>query len=129
MLEAYSENITVDSNTAIPFYSVSVNKGASAVLSSPTTIEFNNKGAYAVTINSSLATATSVQLFKNGVAQPQAQSTGTNPGFTTLVQVGQNNCGCCCTSPTVVQIKNTGSASSDFTICKVTIVKLPCDKN
>lgn len=126
MLEAYSLNVAVDTNTAIPFNSVSLNKGCEEELTSSATIELNRKGVYEVSFDSSLETATTVQLFKDGVAQPQAQSTGTTPNFSTLVQVGRNNCGCCCSSPVTIQIKNVGSATSTFSNCNVVVRRLPC---
>lgn len=126
MLEAYSMNVEVDTDTAIPFNGISLNKGYNEILSSPTTIELNTKGVYLISVDGSLATETSIQLFKDGVAQEQAQSTGTNPGFVTLVQVGRNNCGCCCTSPITIQVKNIGSASATFTDINVVVTKLPC---
>lgn len=127
MLEAYSENVTVDADNAIPFNSVSINKGCAEDLSSSATIELNKRGVYFVSFDSSLATATTVQLFKDGIARPQAQSTGTTPNFKTIVQVGQNNCACACTSPTILQIKNVGSASADFINANVTVAKMPCN--
>ena len=126
MLEAYSLNIEVDTNTAIPFNSVSIDKSCDEGLVSATTIELNKKGVYLVSVDASLAAAASIQLFKDGVAQEQAQSTGTNPGFVTLVQASRNNCGCCACSPVTIQVKNTGDAAATFTNCKVTVIKLPC---
>lgn len=126
MLDIYSLNTEVATNTAIPFNSISVNKGCDESLASATTIELNRKGAYLVIFSGSLETATTVQLFKNGVAQEQAQSTGTNPVFSTIVQVGKSNCGCCGSSPVTLQVRNTGSAASTFTDCEVTVFRLPC---
>ena len=104
MLEAYSLNVSVGANSPIPFNSVSVEKGCTAVLSSPTTIDLNKAGVYMIACDVSTATANTIQLSKDGVLQPQAQSTGTSPSFTTLVQVDRNNTTCCCTSPTVIRI-------------------------
>lgn len=57
----------------------------------------------------------SVQLYKNGVAQPQAVSSATGAvgdtvalSFDTLVQVAENNTCRCCDSPTLVQVLNVG---------------------
>lgn len=126
MLQAYSLNVEVAADTAIPFNSASANKGCADVLVSPTTIELNKRGVYLVMFNSSLEAATTVQLTKDGVAQPQAQSTGTNPNFSTLVQVDRDTCGCCCSSPTTLQIKNTGDAAATFIDCNVVVIKLSC---
>lgn len=128
MLEAYSLNVEVDMNNAIPFNSTSVNKGCDEVLSSATTIELNKKGVYLISFDASSAAAATVQLFKDGVAQEQAQSVGTNPKFTTLVQVGRNNCGCCFCTPVNIQVRNTGEASATFTDCNIVAVRLPCGK-
>ena len=124
MLEAYSLNVEVGEDTAIPFNSVSVNKGCDEVLSSAATIELNKKGAYMVTFDASLATAGTVQLFKDGIPQPQAQATGTNPSFSSIVQVGKNNCDCCCSIPVTIQIKNEGTAAATFTNCNITVNKI-----
>ena len=95
MLEAYSINVSVGANSPIPFNAVSVEKGCTAILSSPTTIELNKAGVYMVACDVSTATANTIQLSKDGVLQAQAQSTGTSPSFTTLVQVDKNNTNCC----------------------------------
>lgn len=57
----------------------------------------------------------SIEMTKNGVLQPQAQSTFTGVAedietlsFQTLVQVSENNSCCCCSSPTLLQFVNTG---------------------
>lgn len=104
MLEAYSTNVTVTANSAIPFNAVSVEKGNTAVLTSPTTIELNKCGVYMVSVDVSAAAANTIQLSKDGVLQPQAQSTGTSPSFVTLVQVDRNNTCCACSSPTVLRV-------------------------
>ena len=104
MLEAYSLNVVVGANSPIPFNSVSVEKGCTARLTSPTTIELNKAGVYMVAVDVSTATANTIQLSKDGVLQPQAQSTGTSPSFVTLVQVDRNNTCSCCTSPTILRV-------------------------
>lgn len=111
MLEAYSLNVAVASDTAVPFNSTSVIKGCTATHPSANTFELNKCGVYKVSVDASLTGSTTLQLFKNGVAQPQAQSTGATPSFTTLVQVSENNT-CCCTSPTTLQVINTGSEAT-----------------
>jgi len=60
-----------------------------------------------------------IQMYKNGVAVPQAVSTDTIAtaddlsalGFTTLVNVDSNGCSCCNTS-TVLTFMNTGIANT-----------------
>lgn len=122
MLEAYSLNIDVAADTAIPFNNVSIEKGCTAVLSSPATIQLNKCGVYAVSVDASTSASTTVQLYKDGVAQPQAQSTGITPSFYTLVQVDKNNTCCACTSPVTLQVLNTTAAT--FTNANVAVTKL-----
>ena len=124
MLEAYSLNVTVAADAAVPFDNVSLEKGCTAILQSPSTIALNKCGVYMVSVDASSAAATTIQLYKDGVAQPQAQSTGLNPHFETLVQVSHNNCGCCCSSPTNIQVLNTGDAEATFTNINVVITKV-----
>lgn len=122
MLEAYSENITVMANSAIPFQNVSFKKGCTAELSGISTVELNKCGVYMVSVNASTGTSTTVQLFKNGVAQPQAQSTGTSPCFTTLVPVSENNSFCPCTAPVSLQVIS--DTATTFTNANVTVTKV-----
>ena len=124
MLEAYSLNVTVPAASAIPFNNVSLEKGCTAKLNGVSTIQFNKCGVYMVAFDGSLGTATTVQLYKDGVAQPQAQSTGASPSFVTLVQVSENNSNCPCAAPTEVQIRNTGTAAATFTDANVVVTKV-----
>ena len=124
MLEAYSLNVTVPSDSPIPFNSVTIEKGCTAVLSAPDTIQLNKCGVYMVNVDASTATATTIQLYKDGVAQTQAISTGTSPSFSTLVQVDKNNTCCPCSSPVIVKVYNTGTASSTFTDVNVVVTKI-----
>ena len=107
MLEAYSLNVTVAANTNIPFNSTSVEKGCTATRVAPDTFALNKCGVYMVSVDVSTTTSTTIQLYKDGVAQPQAQSTGLSPSFVTLVQVPNNNSCCPCSSATNIQIRNT----------------------
>lgn len=107
MLEAYSTNITLGANSNIPFNSTSLLKGCTATKPSADTINLNKCGVYMVSVDVSAAASTTIQLYKDGVAQPQAQSTGLSPSFSTLVQVDHNNSNCPCASPTVIQVRNT----------------------
>lgn len=122
MLEAYSSNIAVTADSAIPFNSVSIEKGCTARLTSPTTIELNKCGVYMVECDVSTATATTIQLSKDGVLQPQAISTGTSPSFTTLVQVDKNNSCCACSSPVVLRVINT--VAGTLTDANIVVTKL-----
>lgn len=122
MLEAYSLNVAVGADSAIPFNNVTLEKGCTAVLSSPGTIQLNKCGVYMVSVDGTAEAATTVELYKDGVAQPQAQSTGTTPSFVTLVQVDRNNCGCACSSPVNLQVMNT--TATTFTNVNVVVTKV-----
>ena len=125
MLESYSTNITVESEAAIPFNSTTLMKGCTATHPSPDTFNLNKCGVYMVSVDASAETASIIQLFKDGVAQEQAQSTaGTAPSFVTLVQVDHNNSCCACDSPVTLQVKNIGDASVNFINCNICITKL-----
>lgn len=118
MFEAYSLDTTVASQTAIPLNNVTISKGCAIKQSAPATIQLNKCGVYEVSCNAAGAEAITVQLYKDGVAQPQAQSTGTTACFTTFVQVDHNNSDCCCASPTILQVMNMGAeATLDINVC------------
>ena len=122
MLEAYSVNADVTANSAVPFNSVSLVKGKTALLSGTSTIQLNKCGVYMVSFDGSTSADTTVQLYKDGVAQPQAQSTGDELGFVTLVQVIENNSCCACANPTNLQVINTTEAT--FTNANVVVTKV-----
>ena len=124
MLEAYSINITVGSTEPIPFNNVTLKKGCTAELQGTSTIVLNKCGVYMVSFDASSAAATSAQLYKNGVAQPQAQSTDSSLAFTTLVQVQTNNSCCPCASPTTIQVVNTDDADATFTNANIVVTKI-----
>ena len=121
MLQAYSSNITITAGSAIPFNNVIINKGCAEKLTAPATVELNKRGVYLIKVDGfgtgSAAGDEVIQLYVNGVAQPQAQSQFTtasgdvsNFSFNTLVQVSENNCNCnCYTSPTVLQVRAEGT--------------------
>ena len=125
MLQAYSSNLAVAANAAFPFNNVTVDKGCSDTLSAPASIQLNKRGVYLVEVDGfatpAAATLVSVQLYVNGVAQPQATSSFTGVvaavdtfSFKTFVQVTENNCNCNCTSsPTVLQVINGDTALTD----------------
>lgn len=122
MLEAYSTNVTVAANSFVPFNSTSLVKGCTATKSSVDTFNLNKCGVYMVSCDVSAAAATTIQLFKDGVAQPQAQSTGLSPSFVTLVQVDHNNSCCACDSPTIIQVLNT--VAGTLTDANIVITKV-----
>ena len=125
MLQAYSSNLTMAADAAFPFNNVVIDKGCAETLSAPASIQLNKRGVYLVEVDgfgtgAAAATGT-VQLYVNGVAQPQAISsyaaaTGdvSEFGFKSLVQVAENNCPCnCVSSPTVLQVMNGAAALTD----------------
>ena len=122
MLEAYSLNVTAAANSNVPFNSTSLTKGCTVTKPSPDTINLNKCGVYMVSVDCSAAASTTIQLYKDGVAQPQAQSTGTSPSFITLVQVDHNNDCCACSSPTTIQVKNT--VTTTLTDINITVTKV-----
>lgn len=107
MLQAYSENLTTTANSPVTFNNVVVEKGSTATMQGTGTIELNKCGVYMVEVDATASASTTLQLYKDGVAQPQAQSTGESLSFTTLVQVPKNNTQCCCSSPVTIQVMNT----------------------
>ena len=136
MLQVYSSNLAVDANAVFPFNNVVVDKGCGETLSAPATIQLNKQGVYLVEMDGfatpDAATEVSIQLYVNGVAQPQAITsfvpaavTDTRTfGFKTFVRVLENNCQCnCLTSPTTLQFMNGTTALSEAHI-NVVITKI-----
>lgn len=124
MLEAYSLNVAVPAASSVPFNNVTLKKGCTATLNGVSTIELNNCGVYMVSFDASSATSVSLQMFKDGVAQPQAQTTGTSPSILTLVQVPRNNSCCACAEPTTIQVRNIGTATATLTDCDICVTKV-----
>ena len=136
MLQVYSDNLTVAENTVFPFNNIVMDKGCGEALSAPATIQLNKQGIYLVEMDGfatpDAATEVSVQLYVNGVAQPQAITsfvpaavTDTRTfGFKTFVRVLQNNCNCnCLTAPTTLQFINGDTALSEAHI-NIVITKI-----
>ena len=124
MFEGYSLNVTAEAGANFPINNVTIEKGNTTVLSGAATIQLNKCGVYMVACDASSAAATTIQLRKDGVLQPQAQSTGTSLSFVTLVQVTNNNSNCYCSSPTVVQIGNPTTSSETLTNLNVCVTKI-----
>ena len=122
MLEIYNTNVEVGANAVVPFENVSIKKGCTAELSGTGTIKLNRCGVYMVSVDASAEASTTLQLYKNGIAQAQAQSTGGTPAFTTLVQVSENNSNCPCASAVSLQIMNTTATTLTNVNCVVTKV-------
>ena len=136
MLQVYSDSLTVAAATVFPFNNVVMDKGCAETLTAPATIQLNQRGVYLVEMDGfatpDAATAVSVQLYVNGIAQPQAISSfvpasvtdARTFGFKTFVRVLENNCNCnCLTSPTTLQFMNGETAVSDAHI-NVVITKI-----
>ena len=124
MLEVYSLNVNAAAGAAFPLTNVVLQKGASAILEGAGTIQFNKCGIYMLTVNGSAAAAITVQAMKDGVLLPYAQATGTNPSFQTLIQVTENNTNCPCSSPTTVQLMNSGDAAATATVLNAVVTKI-----
>ena len=122
MIEAYSLNLTATANSAIPFNSTSLTKGCTVSHPSPDTFNLNKCGVYMVSVDASATASTTIQLYKEGVAQPQAQSTGETPSFNTLVQVDKDNTCCPCSSPTTIKVMNT--TATTLTDANIVITKV-----
>lgn len=136
MLQVYSNNLSLEADQVFPFNNVVIDKGCAETLSAPATIQLNQRGVYLVEVDGfatpDATTEVTVQLYVNGVAQPQAKSsfmgtavTATNVfGFKTFVRVTENNCNCnCLASPTILQIMNLETSISDAHI-NVVITKI-----
>lgn len=112
MLQSYSLNVDVPADSIVPFNNVVLNKTCTIVQSGAGTFNINRCGIYNVHVDGVASAATTIQLYRNGVAVPQAQSTGTVFGFDTLVQVDKNNCKCdICSSPVMLQVHNDTAAT------------------
>ena len=134
MLDAYSVNIDVTANSPIPFNNIKIQKGCTAVLSAPSTIQLNKAGVYEVTVDAS-ATGTAagdltIELVKAGIVQPQGQAIATLAegstvplSFTSLVQVSQNNTCRCCDSPTILQVMS-NDVDVTYPIVDITVTKI-----
>jgi len=125
MLEAYSVNVEVPANSSVPFNNIVLEKGCTATLASPTTIALNKCGVYVVTCTASAAAASTLQMYRDGVALPQSVTVGTNPTILSYIQVDRNNNpNCCCSSPVTVRVVNPTDAAETFTNVKINVSKL-----
>lgn len=116
MLQIYSENVTVNSNSSFPLNNIVIEKGNTATVQG-NTIQFNKAGIYYVAVDASVepsaAALMTIGLTKNGQSLPYAgaQANGTTGNttalaFSTLIRCPQNNTNCCLTAPTVITIDN-----------------------
>lgn len=139
MIELYSTNESVATGSAIPLDNVSLQKGITAVSSGASAINLNTRGIYEVTFDASVTASEvpttdpvlSVQLEKDNVAQPQAQSSVTpadtttvyHLSFTTLIQVNCNNHPGVSGAPVSITLVNNG-APATFKNVNVCVTKL-----
>lgn len=120
MLEVYSKNVTVASNSSVPLNNIAVSKGCSAITKGTSTIQFNKCGVYKIDV-SAVGIAQdggniSLQLYRNGLAQPEAVTELTAAdttsahtlNFSTLIQVPNSNTACPCSIPVTIGLVNTG---------------------
>lgn len=119
MIQAYSQDITVAAGQAIPFNNVKNKKGCTVTQSGVSTFALNKCGVYEIACGVSAAATDTIQLYKDGVALPEARRTGISPSFVTTVQVNRNNNPCCaCDSPVTVQV----ISQTDATLADASIV-------
>lgn len=138
MLETYSQNVSVTTNTSIPFNSTSIEKGCTSVKTDINTIALNKEGVYMVSFDGSAAATEStttgnitVQMTKDGTLVAQALATNSSTAttdieslsFVTLVQVNRNNSCRCCDAPVILRFINTGIPAT-FTQANVVITKI-----
>lgn len=135
MIQTYSKNITVATNTDIPFNSTSLIKGCTTTKTGISTVTLNKAGIYMVSFDASVigsaADTITVQLSKNGTLIPEATTSETTANttdlhsisFQTLVQVTDDNSCSCTDSGTVISIVNTGIATT-FTQANLVITKI-----
>lgn len=123
MIECYSRNNSRAANEALTWDNTTLKKGCTVEVNGAS-IQFNKSGIYEVavdadvvspTASSSAAVNLALQLYKDGVPQPQAMALETatdstsahHLSFTTLVQVAESNNCKPCSSPTVCNVVNT----------------------
>lgn len=131
MINAYSSNVSVAANAAVPLNTVAIVKGNTATLTGASTINLNKCGVYMVEVNATAIAAAAgditLELLVNGVAQPQtvttvaaSDTTSANAlSFETLVQVQNNNGPCACNAPTTITVQNIGEG---VTLSNVNVV-------
>ena len=116
MVQAYSENVTVNAQSAFPFNNVVIEKGCTATIQG-NTILLEKAGIYCVMVDASVAPSVAgeiiIDLQKDGqiLKYAAAQATGavgetTSLAFNTLIRCPQNNTPCCLTAPTSIVLWN-----------------------
>lgn len=136
MIEAYSNGVTTDAQSAVQFYNVSLNKGCSSILQGVSSLQLNDCGVYEVDVDCVAQATTAgeigIQLRKDGILQPQALSAETAAdttslhalSFSTFVQVTHSNGRCCCMAPTICNIVNTSANPVTFSHISVKVKKV-----
>lgn len=135
MIQSYSQNVAVPAASSIPFNNT-FQKGCAVEQAGAASFQLNRKGLYLVHFDASAFASTaagniSVQLFKDGVADPggfaQASSTADTDieslSFETHVQVPCDNTCACNVSPVIIQIRNV-DVPATFIQANVVITKL-----
>jgi len=124
MIETFSKNVSVDSNTPIPLNSVALMKGTSVTKLGSSSLIFNKCGVYKLIATASAAADTvgdiSIQVYKDGVAQEQSTANATatdttsqhNMSICTFISVPKSVSNCPCSVPTRVDIYNTGTPAT-----------------
>lgn len=136
MIQSYTQNVTVPSQTAIPFNN-NFTKGCTVQQTSPTTFQFNKKGLYLVQFDAVVSQSTTAgnvlaELFVNGTAQPRGTAStnvasateASSMSFTAYVQVPYDNTCDCSVAPTTMQIVTNGTIGALFGQANVVITKL-----
>ena len=133
MIQAYSQNVNANANSDIPFQVVKIDKGCFESLNGTGSFDLNHCGVYRVTVNGTVTPSEAgeigVELFKDGVGQVEtltqitaAAATLYPFSFTTFIPANRNNGNCACSTPTVLNVRNTGVAATyniNLTIDKV----------
>lgn len=132
MVQYYSTGVDVAAGGFFPLNNAAYVKGQTTTHGAPATLELNQRGIYMVSVDSYAtlegAGDFSIQLYRDGVALPQALNTTSvaageigATSFSTLVTVPQSNCPCNCTSaPVTLQIAN--ASEVDITDAHVNVV-------
>lgn len=135
MIETYSKNVTVASNSEIPLNNT-FKKGDTVAKTGDASIQLNKCGIYDICVNAygsaSVAGTITLQLMVNGVAVPNAVMSATAGdttsliplSFTTKVQVPTNyNENCACSEAFIISLMNVGEAVT-YSLVNVLVTKL-----
>lgn len=132
MLQAYSTNLTVATKDLLTFQTVEAIGRTATASAGGNTIMLNAPGVYYIAFNASGTTTDvgtfGVQMLKDGVAEPQAQSSVSTiaegngaVAFSTLISV-QKSC-CCQNNRVAITFEYTGGDGTAITNVVVTKVR------